>query len=112
MTRYNGVDDPDGDGFNNRHEYVADTQPTNRASYFRFSKIEWINGRTEFEFISSTARQYRLFYNDGSRIEGPWLEGSNWFGGADGITTLLDDGTLIPLPTNLLRFYRVHARRP
>lgn len=109
---YQGADDPDGDGVNNQDEYLADTQPTNAASYFRFNRIRWISGRIEFAFLSSTARQYRLHYNDGSLIDGPWFDGPNWFWGADGVTTQFDEGTLIPLPTNLLRLYRVSVRRP
>jgi hypothetical protein len=62
--------------------------------------------------VSSTARQYRLHYSDGSLLDGLWLESSNWLWGSSGVTTQLDDGTLIPLPTNAMRFYRVRAHRP
>ena len=112
ITNYNGSDDPDLDGADNRNEYMADTQPTNSASFFTLSRIAWSNGMAQLEFTSSTARQYRLHYNDDSLLEGLWSESSNWLWGGAGITTQIDDGTAMPLPTNLFRFYRVRAQRP
>jgi hypothetical protein len=90
ITNYTGVDDPDTDHVSNADEYTADTQPTNPASYFRFNGIQWINGLAQLEYVSST----------------------NWLQGDSGVTTQLDDGTVMPLPTNMFRFYRVQAHRP
>ena len=112
ITVTGGTNDWDDDGVNNRDEYTADTQPTNETSFFRVSRIGWTNNQAQIEYVSSTARQYRLHYNDASLLDGLWLESSNWLWGGDGITTQLDDGTVMPLPTNSTRFYRVRAHRP
>jgi uncharacterized protein (TIGR03790 family) len=112
ITNYTGVDDPDSDSVNNADEYTADTQPTNNANYFKFNEIQWIDGLAQLEFISSTARQYRLHYNDASLLDGAWMDSAMWLQGDSGVTTQLDDGTVMPLPTNVFRFYRVQAQRP
>jgi hypothetical protein len=106
------VDDPDGDTVNNADECTADTQPTNEWSFFRVSRIGWTNSQAQIEYVSSTARQYRLHYSDASLMDDLWQESSNWLWGGDGITTQLDDGAVMPLPTNATRFYRVRAHRP
>lgn len=112
ITVTGGTNDWDGDNVSNRDEYTADTQPTNDASFFRVSRIGQINNQAQIEYVSSTARQYRLHYRDTSLLEGLWLESSNWLWGSAGVTTQLDDGTAMPLPTNAYRFYRVRAHRP
>lgn len=112
ITNCTGADDPDSDGVNNVSEYIADTQPTNNASFFRFNQIQWINGLAQLEYVSSTARQYRLHFNDASLADGPWQGSSSWLQGDFGVTTQLDDGAIMPLPTNVFRFYRVQAHRP
>ena len=112
ITVTSGTNDWDNDRVNNRDEYTADTQPTNETSFFQVSRIGWTNNLALIEYVSSTARQYRLHYNDASLLDGLWLESLNWLWGGGGITTQLDDGTVMPLPTNALRFYRVRAHRP
>ena len=112
ITNYSGSDDPDQDRTSNRDEYTADTQPTNAASYFAVSRMDWLDGVILLEFVSSTSRQYRIHYNNDSLLDGLWFESSNWLWGGSGITTQLDDGSMMPLPTNNQRFYRVQAYRP
>jgi hypothetical protein len=52
--------DPDGDGFNNWQEYIADTNPTNAASYLRITslalvpaglRIEWQGGILATQYL-------------------------------------------------------------
>ena len=112
ITVTDGTNDWDNDSINNHDEYTADTQPTNESSFFRVSRIGWTNNQAQIEYASSTARQYRLHYSDESLLEDLWLPSSSWLWGGDGITTQLDDGTVMPLPTNATRFYRVRAHRP
>ena len=112
ITNYTGADDPDADQASNRNEYTADTQPTNDASYFAVSRVDGVEGVIRLEFTSSTARQYRIHYNDDALMNGLWLESSNWLWGGTGVTTQMDDGSLMPVPTNDQRFYRVRAHRP
>lgn len=112
ITVTSGTNDWDGDSVNNQDEYTADTEPTNDTSFFQVSRIGWTNNQAQIEYVSSTTRQYRLHYSDGSLLDHLWMESSNWLWGSFGVTTQLDDGTLMPLPTNTYRFYRVRAHRP
>lgn len=112
ITHYTGADDPDADQASNRNEYMADTQPTNAASRFTVNCVDGADGVIRLEFVSSTARQYRIHYNNGSLMKGLWLDSSNWLWGGSGVTTQLDDGSVMPVPTNDHRFYRVRAHRP
>lgn len=51
--------DPDGDGIRNESEFIADTNPTNAASYFRITAISNLPPRTVY-FKSSADRAYTL----------------------------------------------------
>jgi parallel beta-helix repeat protein len=50
----------DGDALNNLQEWIADTNPTNAASFFRLEKITASPSPT-VQFFSSANRQYTLF---------------------------------------------------
>jgi len=59
-TAANPNDDPDGDGFKNRQEFIADTNPTDAASYLRISgvsllsegiKLDWLGGVMATQFL-------------------------------------------------------------
>ena len=52
--------DNDGDGFSNLQEYIADTNPTNAASFFEIDAIIAQVNQT-VTFLGSTARQYQVF---------------------------------------------------
>ena len=51
--------DPDTDGCNNRQEYIADTNPTNAASYFHIESVTHLPPLT-VRFLSSASRVYSL----------------------------------------------------
>jgi hypothetical protein len=53
--------DQDGDGVIGTDEYIADTNPTNAASFFEMSGFRASTNQTIY-FVGSTARQYQLFY--------------------------------------------------
>ncbi len=53
--------DNDVDGFSNLQEYIADTNPTNAASFFEIDAIVARANQT-VTFLGSTARQYQVFY--------------------------------------------------
>lgn len=99
--------DTDGDGVPNWQEYIADTDPTNRNSYFH---IVAVSGSPSWEvfFVSSPARLYSLEYSTNLVFSNAWsgVGGQSGITGAAG-TTMLDDtnrsGAL---------FYRVRAQVP
>jgi hypothetical protein len=57
-----GFGDNDGDDFSNYQEYIADTNPTNPASFFEMSGFLASTNQTVY-FTGSTARQYQVFYS-------------------------------------------------
>ena len=65
------TNNPDRDLHHNWQEYVADTDPTNPASYFRIDGISGIAGRA-VSFLSSSNRAYTLEFRN-SLQQGPWL---------------------------------------
>lgn len=114
-TVYDGSADPDNDLVPNAAEYVADTVPTNAGSLLQIVSADWItNGPyLALGFLSSTIRQYRVYYNDESLAEtAAWAGPSNALWGADGTSLWNDTGADLPPATNSARFYRVHVYRP
>ncbi|MGE4488471.1 MAG: hypothetical protein AB7E95_02880 [Kiritimatiellales bacterium] len=53
--------DQDGDGMTGEQEYIADTNPTNAASFFEIENFIALTNQTLY-FTGSTSRQYQLFY--------------------------------------------------
>lgn len=66
--------DNDGDDFTNFEEYLADTDPTNAASFFEMSGFMASAVQTVY-FTGSTARQYQVFYttNDLAATNVVWI---------------------------------------
>ncbi len=60
-TAMSSATDSDGDDFTNFEEYLADTNPTNAASFFEMSGFVASTVQTIY-FTGSTARQYQVFY--------------------------------------------------
>jgi hypothetical protein len=96
--------DPDDDGFSNRDEFKAGTDPRDAASVLRV-KVNELNHHALVTFPAGSNHSYTLQYRD-QWNHGPWLELTNF-------PPLQDSGTLLytdPIPgmrTN--RFYRVIA---
>jgi PKD repeat protein len=99
--------DPDHDGADNYHEYVAETNPTNAVSYFRIQSISNATGIALF-YPSSANRNYTLYCttDPGS---GRWtnIPVQTDIPGSGGLDVLTD-----PAPTTAPRFYWVGVRLP
>jgi hypothetical protein len=63
--------DPDGDQKNNLEEFIADTNPTNRASVIKIiSETRATNGFTTVTWASVGGVRYRVQYSDGGNNSG------------------------------------------
>jgi hypothetical protein len=104
-TAANPDDDPDGDGFKNWQEYVADTNPTNGLSYLQISgatlvpegvKIDWLGG------IQATQNLQRL--DD--------LATNLWLNISTSLPPTPISGSFTDaLGTNVMQFYRMKVTR-
>lgn len=96
------ADNTDGDGFTNYEEWLADTVPTNSASF------PWIGAYTnaaQLVFGSSSNRQYQIEYRlDLADTNGVWGIEVPWFPGAHPQT----EKTVTTLSGN--RFFRLRVR--
>ena len=101
------LSDSDGDGVTNWQEYVADTDPTNKNSFFH---IVAASNRPPWAvyFVSSTARQYSLEYNTNL------IGGAGWnvVGGQTGLYGSAGTGFLGDTNLSGSLFYRVRAQLP
>ena len=97
---------PDLDPFDNWGEYVADTDPTNAASYFMVDAISNDVQGITIEFYSSAARNYQVQRNNTLTNEGSWLPLGSSFTG-------LDDWTLVTDTNQTMHgYYRVRVSLP
>jgi PKD repeat protein len=99
--------DPDHDGADNYHEYLADTDPTNALSFFRILSIS--NTPTvSVTFLSSANRTYTLFFTT-NLASGVWsnVPSQTDIPGTGQVEALAD-----PSPGGGSRFYRVGVRVP
>ncbi len=99
--------DPDHDGADNYHEYLADTNPTNALSFFC---IQSISNATGFavSYPSSASRKYTLYYQT-SLSAGGWtnIPSQTALPGSGGVDRLTD-----PSPSAAQRFYRIGVQIP
>ena len=94
--------DPDADGFSNDQEWIADTVPTNGASFF---EMGFPSGVTQLVFTSSTGRSYQVEYRlDLADTNDTWQTEVEWFSGSPSQTV-----TTVTVPVSN-RFYRVDIR--
>lgn len=64
------MEDPDHDGFMNIQEYLAGTNPTNAASYLRFTRV--LNGNPPtLEWEGAANKKYQIYTRD-SLANGTW----------------------------------------
>ena len=62
--QYSDMDDPDGDGMLNYHEYVAGTDPADPESFFRVVSLSRTAEGIAIECLSHPSRMYQLFRGD------------------------------------------------
>ncbi len=98
--------DEDGDGADNEHEYIADTDPCDQDSFFRIIGISNTPHRVVY-FPSSSAREYTL--DSAPNVTGVWerIPDQEHVPGAGGADSLRD--TNAPAPECV---YRVRVRMP
>ena len=100
--------DSDGDGFSNLQEYIANTNPTNAASFFDNTGIFTSTNQTLY-FDGSTDRLYQVFYttNDLSSTNLIWIAAhTNWIPGTGTNSSITVSNTAVTA------FYRLHAALP
>jgi len=99
--------DSDGSGFNNLQDYIADTNPTNAASYFHITCVSNLPPLTVY-FQSSPNRLYSL-YSRTNLSSGAWAPVSSQtnISGNGGADSLQDTNT-----AHAQRFYRVGVQLP
>jgi hypothetical protein len=100
--------DNDSDGFSNYLEYLADTNPTNSASFFEIDALLARANQT-VTFLGSTARQYQIFYttNDLAATNLTWIAAHTnkiWGAGTNSFITVTNTGDKA--------FYRLKATLP
>jgi T5SS/PEP-CTERM-associated repeat protein len=98
---------PDNDAFNNWQEYIADTDPTNAASFFRITDITHASPVTVY-FGSSTGRVYTM-QGRSNLVAGVWtnVSGAGPRFGAGGADSMADTNEPTAGP-----FYRMKANLP
>ena len=102
------TNDLDGDGFSNLAEWIARTDPTNPASFFRTAAITCTGSVTKVTFTGWSDRVYQIYRHDAPLTSGSWtLVTTNAFAGADGPTTWTDT-----IPSATSRFYRLSVSLP
>ena len=60
--------DQDSDGFTGEEEYIADTDPTSSASFFRVDDLS-VSDHQTFTFEGSTARKYQVLYTTNDLVD-------------------------------------------
>lgn len=100
--------DPDLDGMDNYHEYLASTNPTNALSYFQIQSVAATATNCTISFLSSWGRDYTL-YASTNLATGVWSAiPSQMDILGDGTANTLTD----PAPTDAQRFYRLGVSLP
>jgi hypothetical protein len=98
----------DSDRFSNYEEYLADTNPTNSASFFAIDSFVALADQT-VTFVGSTARQYQVFYttNNLTVTNLIWIAANTnlvWGTGTNSFITVTN--------TDNKAFYRLKATLP
>lgn len=104
-TNATGDADADGDGVPNRDEYVADTVPTDGASFLAMTSVSPHSNGVALVHAARTTRVYRLDVTD--NLPGIWQPpATNFVAPATNVLTWLTPAT------NVLRAHRIEVRLP
>lgn len=101
------TNDPDADGLNNLAEWIARTDPTNPASFFRIEAFACTNQTPTMTFTGWSNRLYAVYRQDTPLTNSAWTLATNAFAGANGPTTWSDT-----TPAATSRFYRLEVSLP
>ena len=120
-----GSADNDGDTENNYREYVANTQPTNAQSYFRFRDLTTAVGTSNHQVrvYTEPQRKYSIYYSTGALSNNvSWTPFANtnwgvWLETASSSTNHIftdneSTNTGGPLSSGARRYYRVKVSFP
>lgn len=100
--------DWDGDGMNNLPEYLAGTDPTNRASYLHLTGLTVTNGTLSVQWQGGTSVwQYLEYKGDLAATGTPWIAVFT-----NPPPTPANGGTDLATGTNAPRYYRLRTARP
>ena len=104
------TNDPDNDGQNNLAEWIARTDPTNPASFFRTDAIVCTNDTATLFFTGWTNRLYKVFFHDQPLTNDVWtLATTNAFAGSNGPTAWFDTNLTTTITS---RVYRLEVSLP
>lgn len=96
--------DPDGDGANNQHEFVAGTNPNDVQDYLRFSSVAVTNQVCRLNFATKAGRVYSVERIDQFAATNQWITLQSEISG-NGTPQLVSDSI-----TNAARYYRLKVR--
>jgi hypothetical protein len=94
--------DPDGDGWNNAREFIAGTDPNDRASLLRMSQIQASGNDMRLGFPTVSGKTYRLERSDNLQ-EGSWTTVEDDIAGTGSEIQVTDPGGA----AQTKRFYRI-----
>ena len=104
------TNDPDHDGRSNLAEWIARTDPTNEASWFRIDEFACTNGMATLTFTGWSNRLYQAYCRETLLTNGAWtIAVSSAFAGADGSTAWTDTNLTAAVTTC---FYRMKVLLP
>ena len=99
------MDDADGDGASNQHEYLAGTDPLNAASIFKITQAEVLGSEVQVKCLSVTGRMYQLQRHNTLENFSAWNDiGSPVAGTGDALVLADPSGA-----ADSAQFYRVRA---
>ena len=93
--------DPDADGANNGHEYIAGTNPLDNQDYLRFSRASVSGPLCVLEFVTRLGRTYAVEYREAASTAGDWSTLTSGISGDGGVRSVTD-----PL-SDTTRYYRI-----
>jgi hypothetical protein len=99
-------DDPDQDGFNNLQEYLADTIPTNSASFLQMKNVIPMQGGVLVQWQGGVEATQVLQHRNSLSPNEPWVDVYTNLP-----PTAVDASHLDPASANSTGFYRIRASR-